>query len=501
MRTIALVLLFGLFNPVSAVDSASDQPDLVPVKPVRITAYRQLTGNDWSNSVSSRTAPRYNGAPAAGQQRSVAGALQNVGGAMLDGAQSGIEETGRRLGNAGQNLGNAVDELSGGAIGRMNDGIRQSFDNATQAARNTGDGWTNQPAGNQPAYNPAAHNHPAATNTQLATQSAHQHPTSVHQPQLQTNRSQLTQTGIQTGIQTGAQTGTQTRAQNGGYSAPPRAGTNTARTNNQSGRLNDPGQSPFLGNNGPGNNSRSGLNFPSDQNNHAGHDHSGHDHAGNSHAQQQPNTQTRPVQTADTWHGSNTGQNRSNDMVNVTPVENGAFRTNNFPANNQNTAGRQTNPNPPFATNSNTSSSGSPWFRGGNSATINSQTSTNANGYNYDYSRNTGIAAGTPQNNNASQDHRPRATNYASQSNSRGNVPLSSNPYARLNNNQSASNTQTLAPESKWLPLMMTGVALMGSIGANLFLGFGYLDARHKYLSTIRRGSRSFARIDESRAA
>ena len=53
-------------------------------------------------------------------------------------------------------------------------------------------------------------------------------------------------------------------------------------------------------------------------------------------------------------------------------------------------------------------------------------------------------------------------------------------------------------PEAEpWLPLMMVAVVLMGSLGVNLFLGFSYLDARHKYLSSVRRGSQSYGRADD----
>lgn len=50
--------------------------------------------------------------------------------------------------------------------------------------------------------------------------------------------------------------------------------------------------------------------------------------------------------------------------------------------------------------------------------------------------------------------------------------------------------------EPPWIPLVLTAVFLMGSLGANFFLGFSYLDARHKYLTAVRRSSRSFSRGD-----
>ncbi len=53
-------------------------------------------------------------------------------------------------------------------------------------------------------------------------------------------------------------------------------------------------------------------------------------------------------------------------------------------------------------------------------------------------------------------------------------------------------------PQQHWIPLIMTGIGLMGSLGANLFLGFSYLDVRYKYLSAIRRGTRSLRRTEKS---
>ena len=52
-------------------------------------------------------------------------------------------------------------------------------------------------------------------------------------------------------------------------------------------------------------------------------------------------------------------------------------------------------------------------------------------------------------------------------------------------------------PQQHWIPLIMTGIGLMGSLGANLFLGFSYLDVRYKYLSAIRRGTRPLRRTEK----
>jgi hypothetical protein len=62
-------------------------------------------------------------------------------------------------------------------------------------------------------------------------------------------------------------------------------------------------------------------------------------------------------------------------------------------------------------------------------------------------------------------------------------------------NPQLGANDQTPAAKP-WGLMFGTGVALIGSLGANLFLGFSFLDARHKYLSAIRRGARSTSRVE-----
>ena len=43
-----------------------------------------------------------------------------------------------------------------------------------------------------------------------------------------------------------------------------------------------------------------------------------------------------------------------------------------------------------------------------------------------------------------------------------------------------------------WGPLLIAFVALFGSLGANLFLGYSYMDVRSKYLALLRKSARSF---------
>jgi hypothetical protein len=45
-----------------------------------------------------------------------------------------------------------------------------------------------------------------------------------------------------------------------------------------------------------------------------------------------------------------------------------------------------------------------------------------------------------------------------------------------------------------WLPLLVVSLALAGSIGANLFLGYSYADARHKYRTLVQKTAHKFRR-------
>jgi hypothetical protein len=52
-----------------------------------------------------------------------------------------------------------------------------------------------------------------------------------------------------------------------------------------------------------------------------------------------------------------------------------------------------------------------------------------------------------------------------------------------------------------WLPLLVVSLSLMGSLSANLFLGWSYLDARQKYRSLVRKTADTFRRVSASTAA
>jgi hypothetical protein len=45
-----------------------------------------------------------------------------------------------------------------------------------------------------------------------------------------------------------------------------------------------------------------------------------------------------------------------------------------------------------------------------------------------------------------------------------------------------------------WVPLIATVLGLAGSLAANLFLGWSYMDARQKYQSLVRRTADTFRR-------
>jgi hypothetical protein len=48
--------------------------------------------------------------------------------------------------------------------------------------------------------------------------------------------------------------------------------------------------------------------------------------------------------------------------------------------------------------------------------------------------------------------------------------------------------------EPPWLPLLLVSLSLMGSLSANLFLGWSYMDARQKYRSLVRKTADKFRR-------
>jgi hypothetical protein len=60
------------------------------------------------------------------------------------------------------------------------------------------------------------------------------------------------------------------------------------------------------------------------------------------------------------------------------------------------------------------------------------------------------------------------------------------------------ANAQPVAPktgdEAPWVPLLVVSLSLAGSIGANLFLGWSYMDARQKYRALVQKTANTFRR-------
>jgi hypothetical protein len=51
------------------------------------------------------------------------------------------------------------------------------------------------------------------------------------------------------------------------------------------------------------------------------------------------------------------------------------------------------------------------------------------------------------------------------------------------------------------MPLLVVSLSLAGSLGANLFLGWSYMDARQKYRSLVQKTANKFRRAASSAAA
>ena len=61
--------------------------------------------------------------------------------------------------------------------------------------------------------------------------------------------------------------------------------------------------------------------------------------------------------------------------------------------------------------------------------------------------------------------------------------------------------TNVLAEQPPWLPLLVVSLSLVGSLSANLFLGWSYIDARQKYRSLVRKTADTFRRVANGAAA
>jgi hypothetical protein len=52
--------------------------------------------------------------------------------------------------------------------------------------------------------------------------------------------------------------------------------------------------------------------------------------------------------------------------------------------------------------------------------------------------------------------------------------------------------------EAPWMPLIVVSLSLVGSLSANLFLGWSYVDARHRYSVLVRKTANKFRRAAEA---
>jgi hypothetical protein len=71
--------------------------------------------------------------------------------------------------------------------------------------------------------------------------------------------------------------------------------------------------------------------------------------------------------------------------------------------------------------------------------------------------------------------------------NSSGEAPVVTLPAANSQPGRKPSAAETTGEQPPWMPLLVVSLSLAGSLGANLFLGFSYLDARQKYRSLVHR--------------
>jgi hypothetical protein len=75
------------------------------------------------------------------------------------------------------------------------------------------------------------------------------------------------------------------------------------------------------------------------------------------------------------------------------------------------------------------------------------------------------------------------------------NQPLGNMPTLGVGNTAGLPGAQGMNPDQlPWIPLLAASVSLAGSLGANLYLGWSYADARHRYHLLVRKTTESFHR-------
>jgi hypothetical protein len=90
----------------------------------------------------------------------------------------------------------------------------------------------------------------------------------------------------------------------------------------------------------------------------------------------------------------------------------------------------------------------------------------------------------------------PNAAGFPSDGSQPGGNPAVANPGGNQQPNQGPP-----AGELPWVPLLVVSLSLVGSLSANLFLGWSYIDARQKYRSLVRKTADTFRRAAGAAAA
>jgi hypothetical protein len=84
----------------------------------------------------------------------------------------------------------------------------------------------------------------------------------------------------------------------------------------------------------------------------------------------------------------------------------------------------------------------------------------------------------------------PPANNPGAPATATGILQTSTGPLATGN----AVSPTPATEQPPWMPLLVVSLSLAGSLGANLFLGWSYLDARQKYRTLVRKTADTFRR-------
>lgn len=74
---------------------------------------------------------------------------------------------------------------------------------------------------------------------------------------------------------------------------------------------------------------------------------------------------------------------------------------------------------------------------------------------------------------------------------------------ADLNNTLTQRQPTNFTPQGEerpWLPLLLVSLTLIGSLSANFFLGWSYMDARQRYSSLVYRTASAFRRTTSDAA-